>query len=110
MNTNRAAVLSRENIIWAIYIFFAIAVFKSNNLELEDLKEHSNKNRKTFNTIRLLFFIVSIIIQIYFVLLTISYVRENKKRSNFLLLFWSIFLLTSGIFILLAEIDRQNEI
>jgi len=46
MNDERITTLKSENIVWILYILFAIAGIKANNLEIEDIKMKNNKNKR----------------------------------------------------------------
>lgn len=46
MNEDREKTLSVENIVWIIYALFAVGGIIANNLEIEDIKNRSQKNKK----------------------------------------------------------------
>ncbi len=100
----RIDVLKRENIIWVIYILFAIFGTKANNLELADLYNGNNKNEKKYRTINIIIFIVAVFIYIYFTTLAYKVYQKNKKTTTFMVFVGSFLILIGGILFLIAEI------
>lgn len=104
MNNERVNTLKRENLIWIIYVIFAYFGIKANNLEMEDIANNNDKNRRIYKTINVLIFIVSIGIYLYFINLTYKRYEQNKRKIDGLQLVGSILVLIAGFIFLYAEI------
>lgn len=108
MKENRITTLKNENIIWIIYVLFAIAGIYANNLEIEDIKNNNEKNKKKYKSINIIIFLISIIIYIYFINLLYNRYKNDHKRSNFLSLIGSILIFIGGLLFLYVEITDEE--
>lgn len=108
MEEDRITTLKNENIVWALYILFAILGTHANNLEIEDIKEHNNKNRKKYKTINVIILVIALLIYIYFINLT--YKRYNKKntKENLLTLIASSLIFIAGVILLYVELTGDE--
>lgn len=107
---DRTRVLKNENIIWMIYVLFAILGIKANNLELEDIKNNSSKNKRKYKRINIFIFSIVIIIYIYFIYVTTTNLKQKKTKMAFLVFIGSILILISGILFLIAELNDEDVI
>ncbi len=82
MNDERITTLKNENIVWILYILFAIAGIKANNLEIEDIKMKNNKNKRKYKTINIVILIIALFIYLYFINLTYNRYKKNNKKEK----------------------------
>lgn len=108
-NIDQATVLRRENIVWIITIFFAIFGIIANNLELEDLKEQTNKRRKFYRTINLTLLIIAMFIYLYFINLAINNLKNAVTTRAKLIFVATISFFFGGALLLIAELINVQE-
>lgn len=106
---DRITILKRENLIWIIYVIFAIFGIRANNLEIEDLKNGNNNNRQQYRTINISIIIISLIIYIYFISITYGYYKERRIKATVYGLIGSILIFIAGTLFLLAELSFDEE-
>lgn len=108
MNEDRITTLKNENIVWALYLLFAIAGTHANNLEIEDIKNKNQKNRKKYKTINIIILIIALFIYLYFVNLTFNRYKRKNKKEDLLSLIASTLVLIAGIILLYVEITGDE--
>lgn len=108
MRENKITTLKNENIIWIIYVLFAIAGVYANNLEIEDIKNNNEKNKKKYKSINIAIFFIAIIIYIYFINLVYNRYKNNPKRTNLLTLIGSVLIFIGGLLFLYVEVTDDE--
>lgn len=108
MNENRITTLKNENIVWVLYVLFAIAGIHANNLEIEDIKNDNDNNKKKYKTINIIIFAISIFIYIYFINLIYKRYKRNQKKENLLTLIATIMIFIAGIILFYVEITGDE--
>ena len=106
-----------ENLIWIIYIFFAIFGIIANELEKYDILTNKNKNKKNYGQINLTILVIALIIYIYFVYRSYNnfkvYKESMTKKDEITfnaLLIAALLFLAGGIFAVYAEINNKDEV
>lgn len=108
-NNKRSRFLRIENLIWLIYIGFAIFGIMANNLEIDDINEDSHKNQKKYKGINIIIFSIAIIIYLFFFTTSFNNYQEKKNRRNLFILTGSTLVLIAGILFLLAELSSTED-
>ncbi len=109
-----------EDFIWIIYFFIAIFALISDQLELDDIYKHSNKNNPKIKGINLTILIIAFIIYVYFVFRSYKRIKNLKKVASqkevlaaHASLISSLLFLAAGIFAIYAEYNsgpNQDEL
>lgn len=107
---DRITILKRENIIWIIYVIFAIYGIKANNLEIKDLENNNNNNYRKYKNINIVIIIISILIYIYFVNITYSYYKQEHTKARILTFIASFLILIAGILFLITELISDDDV
>ncbi len=108
MNDERITTLKSENIVWILYILFAIAGIKANNLEIEDIKMKNNKNKRKYKTINIVILIIALFIYLYFINLTYNRYKKKNKKEDLLSLIASSLILIAGLILLYVELTGDE--
>lgn len=108
MNENRETTLKNENIVWLLYLCFAIAGIHSNNLELEDIKNHNDNNKKKYKTINVIILIIALFIYIYFINLTYKRYNKNHKKEDLLTSIAATLVFIAGLIFLYVELTGDE--
>lgn len=109
MDNDRIKALKIENIIWLIYVGFAFFGIRANNLEISDIENNNDNNRRSYKNINITIFIIALIIYIYFVNLSYRNYRENHSKNRLIVFIGSLFVLIGGILFLIAEVRDNND-
>ncbi len=108
MNEDREKILKNENTIWFIYVLFAIAGIYANNLEIEDFRNKSERNKKRYKTINIIIIIIALLINIYFINLTYHRYNRTRKTTDFLISFAATLVLIANIIFFFVEISSDE--
>ncbi len=108
MNEDRIETLKRENIIWIIYVFFAYFGIKANNLEMQDILNNSENNKKQYKSINVIILLIALGIYIYFIDLTYKRYRKSGRLVDGLQALGATLVLIAGFLFLYAEIHGDD--
>ena len=108
MSEDRVKTLSVENLVWIIYAIFAIAGIHANNLEIEYIKNRSQKNKRKYKLINIIILLIAIIINIYFLNIIYNRYKNSKNKTNFLTLLASLMIFIAGLTLLYVEITGDE--
>lgn len=105
----------REDLIWVIYFFIALAAIISDHYERIFLLTKNPQSQKKFKTINIAIFIVALFIYLYFVFLNYEDISELKRNATkkevlnrHIGLISALLFLVGGVLALYAEIFSTN--
>lgn len=108
MNEDQEKILNVENIVWIIYSLFAVGGIIANNLEIEDIKNRNQKNRKKYKTINIIIFLIASVINFFFLNIIYNRYKKTKNKNNFLTLLASFMIFISSLILLYVEITGEE--
>ncbi len=103
MDTERINLLKAENVVWLIYVFFAIYGIKANNLEIEDIKSGNENHRKEYKTINIIIILISICIYLFFIYNIYKRYQKKHNPDDVIIAFGSFLILIAAILFLFVE-------
>lgn len=108
MSEDREKTLSIENIVWITYCLFAVGGIIANNLEIEDIRNGNQKNKKKYKLINVIILLLASIINFYFLNIIYNRYKKSKKRENFLTLLASLLIFIAGLILLFVELTGDE--